>query len=409
MLKKFKTRVIIVGGGLAGLTLSCLLSKYGVEAVCLDQAPPPSQAKSKDTRTTAISWGSHQLLKAAGIWDEIESVACPIHDIRILDGSSPDLLSFLSKDVEGRAFGWIVDNADLKDILEKTLAEQNIVTVLNNEKVTALTQDESGVSVETDNELLVEGELLIAVDGRKSSIREMLEIEFWQHDYQQTALVTIARHEKPHQNTAVEHFRPEGPFAMLPFIDDQDGQHQSAIVWTVKGKDAGTWLAAGDDIIALALQERSRGVFGKIQPSQKLAGWPLNIVKSYTYTQGRCVLAAEAAHGIHPIAGQGLNMSLRDVALLVELIVAAKDKDLGAHGLPEAYQSSRHKDNLSMAVATHGLNKLFESRNPVIKAARRAGITGVQKVPMFKKFFMKQAMGDVGVLPELIKTGKLKG
>jgi len=289
--------IAIIGGGLAGLAQAILLGNCGHSVVCIDRETADIQTdKSYDIRTTAISWGSRNLLKNAGIWADIADRSQCISDILILDEDSP------------------------------------------------------------------------------------IELE----------------HTKPHNGLALEHFRTQGPFAVLPYMGNA-----SAVVWTVDTHEAKQWLECEDDVFNAALQTRCGDRFGDVAIKGTRAAWPLTLVKSHSYIGDRMVLVAEAAHGIHPIAGQGLNMSLRDIAALTDILDGATD--VGDPSLLKKYQSTRRLDNIGMVAATDILNELFGNNVFAVRAARRFGLHAVSKIPFAKKFFMKQAMGAVGSLPDLIK------
>jgi 2-octaprenyl-6-methoxyphenol hydroxylase len=228
-----------------------------------------------------------------------------------------------------------------------------------------------------------------------------MNIGTWTRDYDQNAIVTMISHDKPHNGRAIEHFRSQGPFAVLPYIDDKDGNHRSAIVWTVDRKDIDAWLKSTDDVFTTAIQERTGDIFGTVQLCGARAVWPLSMNKAYSYIAPRMCLIAEAAHGIHPIAGQGLNMSLRDIAALTDILDGADD--VGDMTLLKQYQKARRGDNLQMVLATDTLNDLFGYNNPIIRAARRFGLSAVSNINPAKQFFMKQAMGALGHLPTLVR------
>jgi 2-octaprenyl-6-methoxyphenol hydroxylase len=211
----------------------------------------------------------------------------------------------------------------------------------------------------------------------------------------------LIEHEKPHNGMALEHFRAQGPFAVLPFTDSSSKTHRSAIVWTVHKNDVKKWLECSDNTFTAALQTRCGDLYGNVRLHGGRAAFPLGLKKAYSYMGQRSVLIAEAAHGIHPIAGQGLNMSFRDIAALTELLDGVSDP--GDKDLLSRYEKMRMGDNLGMAIATDGLNHLFGIEFFGMRAARRFGLHAVSKLPFAKKYFMRQAMGAVGHLPALIR------
>lgn len=407
--------VAIVGGGLAGLTQALLLAHDGFRVACIDAERPVTQLdRGYDTRTTAISWGSRNVLRKAGVWDVMEDgKACPILDIRILDGDSSFVLPFLSRDVEGREFGWIVDNFDLRLALHEAAAAATL-THITGAAVTGFVRDDGAVHITLRTGATLSAPLVLGCDGRNSKTRDFMKIGTWGHDYGQIALVCIAQHEAPHNNVAVEHFLPDGPFASLPMTDDADGNHRSAIVWSLHGADARIWLDCDEaafnerlnGLYVAAAGAAGRPLFGKSRLVGTRAGWPLNIKMAYSYTAPRMALMAEAAHGIHPIAGQGLNLSLRDTAEMTAILTRARTRgetDFGAPHILATYQRRRRLDNTMMGLAMEGFNALFSNDVGPIRAARRAGLRLVARLPRFKRFFMTQAMGTVGHVPDMVK------
>lgn len=402
--------IAIIGGGLAGLTLSALLGAAGFKVTCIDAEPLARQvALGFDSRTTAISFGSRQVLERAQVWEALTDKNAAITTIDILDGDSKHVLNFDAKEVDAEAFGWIVDNADLRRSLIKRVQSISNVRHLTGVSVRDVTFTDKQASVVLDSGETIKAALVVGADGRKSILRDVLQIGTWGRDYKQNALVCLVAHEKPHHGMAVEHFRPEGPFALLPFTDLPDGTHRSALVWSVHGKDAKKWLNADDDIFNAALQERSQGRYGKIWAAGKRAAYPLTMTKSYSYIAPRAVLVAEAAHGIHPIAGQGLNMSFRDLNALTDILIQNKS-DVGALDVLKEYQRQRRLDNLGMTFATDGLTILFSNDFLPVTMLRRAGLRMVAKLPFAKGFFMKQAMGlaAFGAKTAMGSDGKLR-
>ena len=434
--------IIIVGGGLAGLTQGILLAQEGFSIACIDAQSLQTQlAKGYDTRTTAISWGSRNVLRKAGIWaafdneanagakdlgDNIVPIAqsdapkkteesaaehqsCPILDIKILDGDSPFTLSFLSQEVEGRAFGWIVDNRDLREALCNKAAELKNFHHITGQTVTGYdVENDECVSVTLNNGDNLSAKLLLGCDGRNSKTREFMKIGSWGHSYGQSAIVCCVTHENAHNNVAVEHFLPQGPFASLPMMAGADGQHRSSVVWSMDAGAAKSYLQCPDDVFTAHLNRLYQGRFGDVKLASKRAAWPLGINMAYSYIGKRMALMAEAAHGIHPIAGQGLNLSLRDCAALTEILCEARDHGETDWGMPEIlrkYQKNRRMDNVMMGIATEGFNGLFSNNMKLPKAFRKIGLRLLDRLPKTKRFFMTQAMGTAGHVPDMVKGG----
>ena len=402
------TDVIVVGGGLAGLTLAALLGAQGVEVICIDREAAPTTTKvGFDLRTTAISYGSHLVMKKAGVWDLLGDHPCPIKDIRILDGGSPMLLNFLSEDLDGEPFGWIVNNLDLRLALHKRVQSlKNVRHMVPALVSDFIVEDEvAGVVLADGTEL--RAPVVIGADGKHSAVRKFLNAPLHGWMYDQTAIVCVVGHENPHNNMAIEHFRSEGPFAVLPMSDDAQGGHRSSLVWSVEGHGVSP-LTYDDATFNAALAARFPAEYGKVWVIGQRAGWPLGLQHVHSYTGHRMALVAEAAHAMHPIAGQGLNMGLRDIIEISDLFVAAKEQgeDLGSASLLKSYQQRRHFDNMAMMAATDGLTKLFSNRIPLLSSLRKLGVSLVQACPPARRFFMKQAMGTMGLVPDLMKTAR---
>lgn len=392
--------IAIIGGGLAGLTLSILLGNQGWRVACIDREQPETQAKG-DTRTTAISWGSRNVLTHAGIWQALADKAACISDILILDEDSPIDLQFHREDIGAEGFGWIVDNRDLRLALTDAVSQNKNITHVTGAAVTEFNHQGDHVSVTCADSRIVKAKLIVGADGRTSITREAMGIKTWTRDYNQSGIVCLITHDKPHDGWALEHFRAQGPFAVLPFTDDAAGNHRSAVVWTVATEDVPQWLECSENVFNAALQERCGDRYGTVTVQGSRAAWPLTLVKAKSYIADRMVLVAEAAHGMHPIAGQGLNMSLRDLAALTEVLEGASDP--GDQTLLKRYQRMRRADNTAMVVATDRLNDLFGYNFFGLRAARRFGLHMVSRLPFARKFFMKQAMGAQGYLPAMVK------
>jgi 2-octaprenyl-6-methoxyphenol hydroxylase len=401
--------IVVVGGGPSGCSMAAILAIAGVKVICLDaDNPEKTLDEGFDGRTIAISYGSRRVLEAAGIWDSLESQACPIEDIKILESGSSTLLEFLCQDVEAEAFGWIVEIRHLRKALYDRLTELKHAIHYAPACVRDYNVDGKGVDIFLANGEVLRASLVIGADGRKSFTRDWMGIETRGWSYDQRGIVCIVEHDNPHNNIAVEDFRPEGPFAILPMTDDHEGRHRSSIVWTEHGSNRSSSINWDDETFAAALTERFPALYGAVRPVSKRFSYPLNLIHAHDYIGERMALIADAAHGIHPIAGQGLNLGLRDVAALAELLIQAKNAgaDIGSMDILKNYQRQRRLDNMAMAGATDLLNKLFSNKVTPLRLARRAGLRMVQKSTIAKRFFMKQAMGTSGLLPTLIRDGK---
>lgn len=390
--------VIIVGGGLSGLTMACVLGAAGVSVACLDRDTP--EVQSKDERTTAISSGSRAILEKASIWQHLKGQTCAIETIEILDGGSPVLLDFDYKEVGDNPFGWIVDNADLRRAMHTVIGGLNSIDHIAPAAAADFAVEEQHASVILDDEQTLNAQLIIGADGRGSGLREWMDVPTRGWSYKQRAIVCIAEHENPHNHNAVEHFYPEGPFATLPMYDDpKTGAHRSSVVFTEHGREAESWMAMSDADFELALNVRFPDQYGAIKLVSKRQAYPLSLVHAAEYVRPRMALIADAAHGIHPIAGQGLNLGFRDIECLGTLLAEASKakEDLGSEALLTNYQRKRRPDNMAMVAATDGLNRLFANDIAPVRALRRAGMKLVGRLPPAKRMLMRYAMGQGGL------------
>lgn len=398
--------IIIIGGGLAGGTMAAMLGGAGFSVACIDRDPPVTQLNvAFDGRTTAISWGSRQVLEQAGVWDMLEADACAIRRIDILDGGSPVLLQFNAEEVGNRSFGWILENRLIRAALFKRMKSIKTIDYFAPAQARDIARDDNAVHVTMDNGQAINAPLLIGADGRASSVRDWAGIGVRGWTYDQRALVCTVIHDKPHGNVAVEHFRDQGPFAILPMLDNERGDHQSSIVWTEHGTDRDSMLHVPVEVFEAGLMARFPASYGRVRLNGKRFSYPLGLQHAHAYVAPRVALVADAAHGIHPIAGQGLNMGFRDLAALYQTLIAARQasEDFGSDTVLGRYQGQRRFDNMAMAGATDGLNKLFSTAMPPLPALRKAGLKLVASMPGAKQFFMKQAMGAAGLLPDMIR------
>jgi len=389
--------IIIIGGGLAGLSLSCLLGQItGWNIACLDKDSPETQIKS-DLRTTAISYGSAQILDQAGIWNTLEPLGCPIRDIEILDGDSPTLLQFLSSEVEDKSFGWILSNTDIRKTLMNKINSLKNMDHIAPANVRNFNVTEEKAEITLDNGKTLSAKLIIGADGRQSSVRDFMDVHVRGWNYHQSAIVCFIKHEHPHQNKAIEHFWPSGPFAILPMNDDEDGNHRSSLVFTEHDRSRNSLMNLSDKDFLSEVQSRFPEFYGHVEIiDNKRMKFPLSLTHAADYIAPRMVLVADAAHGIHPIAGQGLNLGFRDIGELANLLKNAYEDstDPATPELLETYQRRRRPDNMAMVAVTDGLVRLFSNDIPPVRLLRRYGLKTVSRLGIAKKFFMRRAMGE---------------
>lgn len=390
--------IAVIGGGMAGLTLAVLLARGGRSVLCLDRESPQIRTQAAfDGRTMAITWGSRRILEQAGLWRKIAPYACPIRDIRVFDGESPALLRFESGQAGGETFGWVVEIRHIRAALFDLAAETAGLIHLAPAQVARIGAAEE----ETPGARVVEladgrrfaARLVVGADGRESFTRKAAGLRTLGWSYRQRAVVCTVAHENPHDNLAVEHFRARGPFALLPMTDSEDGRHRSTAVWVEDAGESPSAAAWDEKTFNAALAVRVPAEYGRAQVSGQRFSWPLGLIQSRRFVSSRLALVGDAAHGIHPVAGQGLNLGLRDVAALADLVVAARGEDPGAADLLRAYEQARRFDAVTMAGAMDALNRLFASDFGPVRAARRAGLRLVEHMPPARRFLMNRLMG----------------
>lgn len=396
--------VIIIGGGMVGMTLALALDAHGLRSQVVDTADlNATLAPTFDGRASAIASASARMLGAIGLADTLGE-GCAIGEIRVTDGLSPLHLHFDSADSNGGPLGYMFENRRLRAaMIGKARGSANI-SIHAPARVASIVRGEAGVTVTLDSGRILTAPLVVAADGRRSKVRDDAGIRIATWQYGQTAIVTTIAHAEPHDSVAFELFYPTGPFAILPMLDDSEGRHRSAIVWTVEARDAAATVALPPRALAAEIEARMGGFLGKIDMIAPATSYPLGFHNSERYVADRLALIGDAAHGIHPIAGQGLNMGLRDVAALTEVLVDGTrlGLDLGDAELLARYQSWRRLDNAMVSGVTDILNRLFALPGRPIATLRRFGLAAVERIPPLKRGFMAEARGETGDRPKLL-------
>ena len=398
--------VIIAGGGLVGNALALALAQENIRVVVVDPLAVSAQIDAAfDGRTSAIALGSVRILKRLGVWKFLEGQASPIHDIRVCDGDAPGFVHYRDKDVGNEPFGYIIENRLLRHGLYEALTRATNIAMLTPHTVTGFKAETGSVTATLEDGTILTASLLVAADGRFSKLREQAGIDARVLSYGQTAMVCVVHHANPHHGLALERFMPEGPFAVLPLTDDAAGKHRSGIVWTERNTDAPHYLALPDAEFNAELARRMGDYWGEVVVIGKRFAYPLKLMHATQFVSARFALVGDAAHGIHPIAGQGVNLGYRDVAALTELLAEQHrlGLDLGAASLLAHYQRWRKSDSVSMTASTDLLNRLFSNSSPSLAFLRRTGLKMVEQMPPVKKFFMRHAMGLVGDLPKMMQ------
>ncbi len=400
-----KRDLLILGGGLVGMTLALAAAKKGLASHVVDRADPAElTAEGFDGRASAISTASWNLFKNIGIADGLEQHGCRISSIAVTDAMRPGKLDFTPEEHEG-TLGRMFANRQLRLALFDAARGEDKIAWHSKAEIVERMRGEHGVSVTLGDGAMLEASLMVAAEGRGSPTRDEAGIAIAKWDYRHRAIIAGLVHEKPHDGVAWEIFYPAGPFALLPLRDDEKGRHRSAMVWTISEDDAAGVLALSDRAFTAEVHKAMHGLFGDIEIVGQRAGWPLGFHHTARITSQRLALVGDSGHGIHPIAGQGLNLGLRDVGALVEVLVDGMrlGLDPGDAQLLTRYETWRGLDSFSVALATDSLTRLFGIPGKLPSAARRLGMAAVQRTPTLKRWFMDEARGMSGALPELLK------
>ncbi len=401
---QIKTDVLIVGGGFAGLALAVALRKALGPSFAVTLADPALVANhAADERASAIVASVRRLFDTIGVWGEVAGRAQPIVDMvvtdsRLTDAVRPAFLSFAGDVEPGEPFAHMIENRYLIEALAAMAKAEGIT--LQSSAVGKISHELERVHAELRNGLLVSARLLVAADGARSAIRAQAGIATHGWNYGQSAIVLNVGHERDHGGRAEEHFLPAGPFAILPLKG-----RRSSIVWTESTSDAERIVALPHDEFHAELEQRFKLHLGEITVLGARRVHPLGFFVARSFIAERIALVGDAAHVIHPIAGQGLNMGLKDVAALAEVIVEAArlGLDPGATAVLERYQRWRRFDTMTMGIATDGLNRLFSNHSDILRLARDIGLGLVERVPALKRLFMREAAGLVGEVPRLLR------
>ncbi|MDX0423073.1 ubiquinone biosynthesis hydroxylase [Sinorhizobium medicae] len=389
--------VLIAGGGYVGLSLAVSLKKAAphLDVMVVDAAP--EGAWKKDERASAIASAAERMLEILGVWQAIVSEAEPILRMVITDSKTADpvrpvFLTFEGDGGDGRPFAHMVPNTALVGALRRACDELG-VSVRQSTLVESFKTGDHSVAVTLAGGEAVESRLLVACDGVRSRLREAAGIKVVEFDYGQSGIVTTVEHERPHGGTAEEHFLPAGPFATLPLKDNR-----SSLVWTESTYDAERLVKEDDFIFEEELERRFGHKLGRLKVVGGRRAFPLGLTLARDFVASRFALAGDAAHGIHPISGQGLNLGFKDVAALAETIVEADrlGLDIGSLAVLERYQTWRRFDTFRMGVTTDVLNRLFSNDIMPVRVARDFGLGVVDRMPSLKKFFIRQAAGAPG-------------
>ena len=394
--------IVIAGAGFAGLALAIALRQGLPGATVVVADPSPGRPAGEDARASAIAAGARRLFETIGAWDAVAAEAQPILDMvvtdsRLGDAVKPVFLTFAGDVEPGEPFAHMVENGPLVDALASAARAPGVT--LRPSAVAGFAIEGQRIAVRCGDETIAAG-LLIAADGARSQLRELAGIATFGWSYGQSAIVGTVAHERDHGGRAEEHFLPAGPFAILPLKG-----RRSSIVWTEDERTAARIVALPDEAFHAELEERFGLHLGEIALVGPRRVHPLGLTVARAFVAERLALVGDAAHVIHPIAGQGLNLGLRDVAALAETIVDAArlGLDFGAADVLERYQRWRRFDTMAMGIATDGLNRLFSNRSDALRLVRDVGLGLVDRLPALKRLFIREAAGLVGDVPKLLR------
>lgn len=412
-----ETDVIVGGGGMVGLTLALALAQGGLKVVVADPAPAAALLDAKfDGRVSALSYSSIRMLEALGVWDAIAPDAQPIHDILVTDAPlgrapSPFSLHFDAAEI-GQPMGFIAENRHIRAALFAAVDRAKDVTFVSPAALVALGAGPHAIAATLSNGDEIRARLAVAADGRDSPMREEMGLKTIGWSYPQIGIVATVAHERPHNGTAYEHFLPSGPFAILPMTPassseavGQNKANRSSLVWTEREDLAPAMMKLSDVAFDAEITKRFGAHLGATKAVGARWSYPLKFHLARGFVKPRFALAGDAAHGIHPIAGQGLNLGFKDAAALAECVLDAArlGLDIGNLDTLQRYERWRRFDSFALAASTDALNRLFSNDIAPLRFARDLGLGIVDGIGPLRRFFMRHAGGDIGKLPRLLK------
>ena len=394
--------LVVAGGGLNGMLLGVACAGAGLQVAVIDRQDPAAMLEDRfDGRASAIAYGSRLVFDGIGLWPDVAAEAEPIREIRVVDDESPLFLHYDHRELsEDTPLGYIVENRVLRRALFRRAESLPNLRLLAPRRLERSEPSPTGtVAALADGERL-RARLIAAADGKDSPLRREAGIRALEWRYRQTGIVTTVAHARPHAGIAVEHFLPAGPFAILPMTGNR-----SSIVWTEDAELAPRLLELTEPEFAAELRMRFGEFLGEIEPVGPRWAYPLTLMQAERYVARRLALVGEAAHVIHPIAGQGLNIGIRDIAALAELLIDTRrlGLDIGEERVLEQYQRWRRPDALLLAAVTDGLNRLFSNTIEPVRMARDVGLSIVNLLPPLKRLLMLHAMGMLGERPRLAR------
>ena len=402
----FDTDIVVVGGGLNGPALALALAQGGFRVTVVDTRHARARADlGFDGRAYSLAIASKRLLSVLGIWAVVGDKSQPILQIKASDGRagagpSPFFLTFDHAEIEEGPMGFMLEDRHLYAAFLAAMQSEPAVTLMSGDSVVAQEASLSGVTVTLASGMKLSAKMLVGCDGRGSGTATRAGIKRVGWGYGQTALVTAVKHDMPHHGVAHQFFMPGGPFAILPL----HGGHHASIVWSESDAVAGAVQSLSDADYLDALRLRFGDFLGEISLAGERFTYPLSLSLAQSFTASRLALVGDAAHGVHPIAGQGLNLGLRDVAALAQVVTEAarRGEDIGATDVLQRYQRWRRFDATTLALGMDSVNRLFSNDNPLLRTGRGLGLGAVNAIPGLRRTFIRQAAGLTGDLPKLL-------
>ncbi len=397
--------VLVAGGGYVGLSCAVAIRHSAPHLRVAVMDPAPDENIEKDERASAIAADASRMLDQLGLWQELVADGQPISEMIVTDSRTDDItrpvfLTFANDREDGEApFAHMIENRSLVKAL-RAKADRDGVIRISGDGVTGFEDTGAAMKVSTLSGNVIHTRLLVACDGVRSRLRDLAGIKTVHWPYDQKGIVCTVEHERPHEGRAEEHFLPAGPFAILPLKGNR-----SSLVWTERSRDADRLLAQDEMVFEMELEQRFGHKLGAVSVISKVQAFPLGLRLARDFVKPRFALAGDAAHGIHPIAGQGLNLGFKDAAALAETIVEADrlGENFGSIDVLERYQMWRRFDTVQMGVMTDVLNRLFSNDNPLLRGLRDVGLGMVDRMPFMKRYFIDQASGKNNTSPKLLR------
>ena len=393
--------ITIVGAGSAGLTLALLLAPLNLNIVVLEQGAAPSEQQASHQRVSALNLASQRVLAQLGAWADIAKTARPYTAMQVWDADSFARIEFNAQSERLDSLGWICDNEQIRLSLYNKLSQHNNVRCEFNCQINSLQQGERDVLVNYNQQQLLLSRLLVGADGVNSMVRKVSQLPLTHWDYEQKAIVAIIQCAEPHQNVARQVFLPTGPLALLPLPDS----HQCSIVWSCEPERAEALLAMDDNSFNQALTAASNSVLGVLSAQSPRSGFNLTMRYASRWLNGKVVLVADAAHSIHPLAGQGMNLGLMDVCALAELIseAVADNNDFSDNRLLRRYERWRKAEAQTLIAAMEAFKRGFSNQQPLLKLVRAVGMSTMNQLPWLKSKIIAAALGNSGDLPKIAR------